>query len=134
MAGHGWGTGRYDGRAHQIRSGSGRAKGMNKALTDKTGLRGAEDVVFTAMQDEAVLLHLGTRKYYGLNETGLRIWQMIQVGANVGDVVTALSEEYEAEGDELREAVLTLIGELLEEGLVRVATASDGTSPEQAHM
>jgi hypothetical protein len=97
---------------------------------DTTCLQGAEDVVFTAMEDEAVLLHLGTRKYYGLNETGLRIWQMIQVGASLGDVATTLASEYDVELDEAREAVVALCGELLDEGLVRVATPSAGSSPE----
>jgi hypothetical protein len=103
---------------------------MDKALMDTTCLRGADDVVFTAMEDEAVLLHLGTRKYYGLNETGLRIWQMIQVGANLGDIATTLSNEYDVEPAEAREAVVALCGELLDEGLVQVATPSNGSSSE----
>jgi hypothetical protein len=103
---------------------------MDKALTDTTCLQGADDVVFTAMEDEAVLLHLGTRKYYGLNETGLRIWQMIQVGASLGDIATTLSNEYEVDVDEAREAVVGLCGELLDEGLVQVGSSSGGSGSE----
>jgi hypothetical protein len=88
-------------------------------------LQGADDVVFTAMEDEAVLLHLGTRKYYGLNETGLRIWQMIQAGANLGDTATTLSGEYDVDVTEAREAVAAFCGELLEEGLVGMADPTD---------
>lgn len=91
---------------------------MGRTVDDTTRLRGAEDVVFTAMEDEAVLLHLGTRKYYGLNETGLRVWQMMQVGATVRDIAESLSNEYEVNVDEALEAVIHLCEELLAEKLV----------------
>jgi hypothetical protein len=35
-------------------------------------------VVFTRLNDtEAVLLHLETKRYYSLNETGARLWELL---------------------------------------------------------
>lgn len=102
---------------------------MGQPVTDRTRLRGAEDVVFTAMEDEAVLLHLGTRKYYGLNETGLRVWQMMQVGACVADISANLAKEYDVEAEDARQAVVNLCEELLAEGLV-CETSHDPSQPE----
>ncbi|SOH02577.1 PqqD family protein [Candidatus Kuenenia stuttgartiensis] len=45
------------------------------------------DVVITELEGkEAVLLHLGTKMYFTLNETGLRIWQMFSSGLTVGEI------------------------------------------------
>lgn len=39
------------------------------------------DVIVTELQEgDAVLLHLGTRMYYSLNETGLNIWRHLENG------------------------------------------------------
>jgi hypothetical protein len=42
----------------------------------------SSDVVVTELdgENESVLLHLGTKKYYTLNETGVRIWQLLGEG------------------------------------------------------
>ncbi len=90
-------------------------------MTGSTRFQGAQDVVFTAMEDEAVLLHLGTRKYYGLNETGTRIWQLVQIGSSLSEMAQALAEEYEVSAEEALEAVTSLCSELLDEGLIRDA-------------
>ena len=56
------------------------------------------DVLFTQLGDnEGVLLHLATQYYYSLNETGLAIWKGVTDGMSLGDVATALRQEYEIE-------------------------------------
>ncbi|QII11529.1 hypothetical protein KsCSTR_21500 [Candidatus Kuenenia stuttgartiensis] len=45
------------------------------------------DVVITELEGkEAVLLHLGTKMYFTLNETGLWIWQMLSSGLTPGEI------------------------------------------------
>ena len=94
---------------------------MKVLLTEMTRLQGARDVVFTPMEDEAVLLHLTSKHYYGLNETGMRIWQLIQVGASIAEMATVISEEYEVEYGDAVQAVTDLCSELLEESLITTA-------------
>lgn len=90
-------------------------------MTGSTRFTGAQDVVFTASEDESVLLHLSTREYYGLNETGTRIWQLVQIGSSVSEMADALADEYEVSTEDAREAVVGLCRELLEAGLIVVA-------------
>jgi hypothetical protein len=94
---------------------------MPGVLTDTTRFQGAEDVVFTAMEDEAVLLNLTTKQYYGLNESGMRIWQLVQIGSSVSEMAGAIAEDYEVSPEDARDAVAALCQELLEEGLIAVA-------------
>lgn len=79
------------------------------------------DVVITELEDkEAVLLHLGTKMYFTLNETGLCIWNLMSSGLTPGEISTRLSEEFDVTPEKARESVQNLISELIAEKLVRV--------------
>ena len=50
-------------------------------LAPETIVHAHTSLVFTRLDaTEAVLLHLGTKRYYTLNETGARIWELLQHG------------------------------------------------------
>ena len=80
------------------------------------------EVVCTAVSDkEAVLLHLDTKKYYSLNHTGLRIWQMLSDGKTPADIVAQLQTEFDVTPERARESVITLMSELISEKLLKSA-------------
>ncbi len=79
------------------------------------------DVVITELEGkEAVLLNLATKMYYTLNETGLRIWQMLSSGRTLGEISETLSGEFNVTPEKAKESVFNLIGELTAEKLVKV--------------
>ena len=79
------------------------------------------DVVITELEGkEAVLLNLATKMYYTLNETGLRIWQMLSSGRTFGEISETLSGEFDVTPEKAKESVFNLIGELTAEKLVKV--------------
>jgi len=80
------------------------------------------DVVVTELEEgkEAVLLHLGTKNYFTLNETGLFIWQMFGNNITPGEICDALPEKFDVSPEKAKECVLNLIEELISEKLVRV--------------
>ena len=56
-------------------------------LTSETTATPDPDVLFTKLSDgEAVLLHLGVRSYFSLNETGAHIWNLMSDGLSVRDI------------------------------------------------
>ncbi len=78
------------------------------------------DVVITELENkEAVLLHLGSKNYFTLNEKGLRIWQMLSSGLTPVEISERLQEEYDVTPEKAKESVLNLIGELIDEKLVK---------------
>ena len=80
------------------------------------------EVVFTDMGGkEAVLLHLDTKKYYSLNQTGLRIWQMLGEGKTPADIVDQLQAEFDVTPERARESVISLMNELITEKLLKPA-------------
>jgi len=79
------------------------------------------DVVITELEgNEAVLLHLETKMYFTLNETGLCIWQMLSGGLANGEISEKIQEEFDVTPEKAKESVLNLIHELITEKLVKV--------------
>jgi hypothetical protein len=87
------------------------------ALNDK--IKPDPDVVVTELDDkEAVLLHLGTKMYYTLNETGIRIWQVLSEGHSIGEASETIHNEYDILPDAAQKSVFKLTQELIAEKLV----------------
>ena len=79
------------------------------------------DVVVTELDDnEAVLLHLGTKMYYTLNETGTRIWQLLSERNSISEVCEKIQKEYDILPDAAQKSALNLTRELIAEKLVKV--------------
>lgn len=77
----------------------------------------AEALVAT-LSDGAVLLNLQTKRYYSLNETGTRIWEMVQQCADEETIVATLLNEYEVEDTMARAEVRRILDELIEAQLI----------------
>jgi hypothetical protein len=77
----------------------------------------AEALVAT-LSDGAVLLNLQTKRYYSLNETGTRIWEMVQQTADEDSIVATLLREYEVEDQMARAEVRRILDELIEAQLI----------------
>ncbi len=69
---------------------------------------------------EAVILHLDDGVYYGLNEVGARIWQLVQTPRTVTELVDAVVAEYDVDRAECLADVEALVGDLAEHQLVFV--------------
>lgn len=80
-----------------------------------------ENVTFTELDDaESVLLHLKTRRYFSLNETGTFIWQQIRQGKDVDEIAALLEQTYALDADEALQHVKTFLDRLVQDGLLEV--------------
>jgi len=80
------------------------------------------------LTDEAVVLSLKDGVYYGLNDVGARIWELIQTPRIVSSICSVLEEEYEVDSQQCQEEVLALLTQLQEWELLKVGTNSDSSS------
>jgi len=71
-------------------------------------------VLFKTVSDGAVLLHVEEEIYFGLNDVGTRIWQLLPpTCASLEDLCARLSQTYTDVAPEvLRADVLELLGQL----------------------
>lgn len=83
--------------------------------------RASGDALGATLSDGAVLLHLHSKRYFSLNDSGTRIWELLQRETGVDEIVEALVQEFDVEADAARTAVEALIAELLEERLIESA-------------
>jgi hypothetical protein len=97
---------------------------MSQIDPDKISLRDAiqvsPDVVFRNLEGEAVLLNLQSGVYFGLNETGTRIWNILSENGSLEQAYSRIVGEYDVEPELAKTDLLKLTGQLFEKGLVTV--------------
>lgn len=69
---------------------------------------------------EAVLLHLETGKYFSLNRTGTRMWQLIRESTPEPRIVSMVAEEFSVPEGRVSLDLRVLVSELAARGLVVV--------------
>jgi hypothetical protein len=79
------------------------------------------DAAFAAVEDGAVVLHMRTKRYYSLNDTGAFVWRRLEDGIARAIIVTQVVDEYDVGIAEAEVAVARLLDELVQEDLIRVA-------------
>ena len=84
------------------------------------------EVLFQEVGGEAVLLDLKSESYFGLDDVGMRIWQLIQEQGSLRAVFERMLTEYDVEPARLEEDLLRHVGELAAAGLV---TLGEGHAP-----
>jgi hypothetical protein len=80
------------------------------------------NVVFTEIDDAAVLLHLETKRYFTLNSTGVVIWQSLTAGKSEAEIIDILAAQYEAPRTQLAASVARLLNELAAAKLIEIIT------------
>jgi PqqD family protein of HPr-rel-A system len=74
---------------------------------------------FQRLDEEAIVVDPRTREVHLLNETGARIWELLEEASTVDELVEALADEYEgAAPDALRAEVEGFIADLGGKGLI----------------
>ena len=89
---------------------------MKLQPTDRFSI--SKEVLSQEVNGETVLLDLQGESYFGLNEVGTRIWQLLQAGETVDETLSTLSDEYDVSREQLESDVDELLNKLTETGLV----------------
>lgn len=92
-------------------------------LTLTAALRIPDNVLFTTVDDDAVLLNTRTNQYFALDEVGARAWNLLTEGKSLRAAYEILLDEYEVDPVPLERDLLDLVGHLTENGLVESVSA-----------
>ena len=88
----------------------------------------SREVLFQELDGEAVLLDLASESYFGLDDVGTRIWQLLQEHGSLRTVFDTMLDEFDVEPARLEEDLLKHVGDLADAGLViygdRLATTT----------
>ena len=83
-------------------------------------------VLVRFLDKESVLLNIETERYFGLDETGTRMWQLVTAAPRIEVAYGQLLEEYDVQPELLRENLADLLTRLVENGLLQVASSDVG--------
>lgn len=78
------------------------------------------DCVAAMVADELVVLSVDLGRYFGLNPTAARVWELLEQPRTMEELCDSLAEEYEIQPDACRLEVTALLEDLQKEGLVTV--------------
>jgi hypothetical protein len=86
-------------------------------------------VLVRVLDRESVLLNLETEKYFGLDETGTRMWQLATSSPNIDAAYQELLEEFDVAPELLQNNLRDLLDKLVEHGLVEMLPVDTSTTP-----
>src|ERR1700756_2834749 len=86
-------------------------------------------VLVRVLDKESVLLNIETERYFGLDETGTRMWQLVTAAPQIEVAYRQLLDEYDVEPELLRENLTDFLGRLGENGLLQVVPSDVETGP-----
>ena len=95
----------------------------SSALTTATTVVAVDDALSTTIDGETVILHPDAGKYYGLNEVGTFVWELLQEPRSVDELCREVIDAYEVDRDRCRPDVEDLLVDLVEKDLVRLTDA-----------
>ena len=78
----------------------------------------APDVLFRAFNAGAILLNLKTETYFELDDIGTRTWQYVTRSETIQGAYVTLLNEYEVEPAQLKDDIVGLLTQLLENQLI----------------
>jgi hypothetical protein len=82
------------------------------------------EVISQEVSGETVLLDLESENYFGLDEVGTRIWQLIKESGDLRAIYNTLLEEYEVGEERLQTDLESLLGEISGLGLITLKEAA----------
>jgi hypothetical protein len=78
------------------------------------------EVLAQELDGETVLLDLASESYFGLDEIGTRVWQLLNDGQGQSAMVDTLLDEYEVERETLERDISELLDRLSGAGLIEI--------------
>lgn len=90
------------------------------AIDFSTTVVASSEMLTSNMVDEAIVLNLPQGMYYGLNQVGLRTWQLIQQPQRIADLYSTLLSEYDTEPDQCQQDLLEFLDSLHSQKLIEI--------------
>ena len=80
----------------------------------------SSEVLAQEVDGETVLLDLQSESYFGLDEVGTRIWQLLQEHNELQKVFDIMLEEYEVDAKQLENDLNELLEKLVDAKLITI--------------
>lgn len=89
-------------------------------MDGKTIVVAVKSLTSADLEGEVVVLDMESGQYYGLNEVGARILELVQEPQSVEAIVEALSKEYDVEKSRLEQDVVGFLQDMESHRIIEV--------------
>ncbi len=80
----------------------------------------SSDVLIQPVGGESILLDLASEQYFGLDEVGARIWELLSRSGSLEHVHATLCDEFSESPARIESDLLTLLQKMTDAGLVTI--------------
>ena len=91
---------------------------MSQSIKADSTVVTSKEQVSCDLAGETAILNVKSGVYYGLDEVGARVWELIQSPRRVSEVRDALLEEYDVDPSRCEADLVTLLEQLAETELI----------------
>lgn len=91
-----------------------------KSIELQTTVQRNPDMIFTDFGNEMVMLSMEDSRYYGLNEVGVRIWELMAAPVSLAGIVDAICDEFDVSVQQCRQDVLAFVAHLQQKNMALV--------------
>ena len=95
-------------------------------VTQQSAVVASSRQVSSDLGGEAVILHLESGVYFGLNEVGAAIWALLREPKVVGEIEQAILSEFNVDAERCQKDVIALLRQFEADGLIEVIDGGDG--------
>jgi Coenzyme PQQ synthesis protein D (PqqD) len=92
--------------------------GRNETREEARRFRPSTEVVTKAVGGDVVLVHLRTNRIYTLNQTGARLWELLEQSHDLMRAREQMLLEFDVGEEQLRDEIRALVDEFLKTGLL----------------
>ena len=93
---------------------------MKKQVSVDSTVVASDGQVSSDFGEEVAILDFKVGVYYGLDDVGARVWQLVQEPKKVREIRNVLLEEYEIEPDRCERDLIELLRSLAGEELIEI--------------
>jgi hypothetical protein len=76
------------------------------------------DIICEEFDDEIVIINVESGNYYSVSNVGAAVWDLIQRGSTLGEIVAGIAQRYSGSDVEIKNAINQFMTELQHEELV----------------
>lgn len=91
---------------------------MTVPISLSSNIKFSSEILAQEVDSETVLLDLRSENYFGLDEVGTRIWQLLQEHKQLQSVFDIMLQEYDVDEKQLQDDLNDLLAKLIAEDLI----------------
>jgi hypothetical protein len=91
-----------------------------KTVDLQTTVQRNPDMIFTDFGNEMVMLSMEDSRYYGINEVGVRVWELMESPMSIAGIVDAICDEFDVGSEQCAQDVLAFVAQLQQKNMAIV--------------